>query len=73
MHAKSLQSCVTLCDPMDRSLPGSSVHGISQVRTLELGIHFLLQGVFPAQGLNPSLLLGRQILYHGTTRKAQRT
>ena len=28
------QSCPTLCDPMDCSLPGSSVHGISQVRTL---------------------------------------
>ena len=29
------QSCPTLCDPMDCSLPGSSVHGISQARTLE--------------------------------------
>ena len=28
MHAKSLQSCPTLCDPMNHSLPGSSVHGI---------------------------------------------
>ena len=28
MHAKSLQSCPTLCDPVDCSLPGSSVHGI---------------------------------------------
>ena len=28
MHAKSLQSCLTLCDPMDSSPPGSSVHGI---------------------------------------------
>ena len=28
MHAKSLQLCLTLCDPMDCSLPGSSVHGI---------------------------------------------
>ena len=28
--AKSLQSCLTLCDPMDCSLPGSSVHGIFQ-------------------------------------------
>ena len=28
MHAKSLQSFLTLCDPMDCSLPGSSVHGI---------------------------------------------
>ena len=33
--AKSLQSCLILCDPMDCRLPGSSVHGVSQVRTLE--------------------------------------
>ena len=33
--AKSLQSCPTLCDPIDSSLPGSSVPGILQVRTLE--------------------------------------
>ena len=33
--AKSLQSCSTLCDPMDYSLPGFSVHGILQARTLE--------------------------------------
>ena len=32
---KSLQSCPTLCDPMDCSLPGFSVHGILQARTLE--------------------------------------
>ena len=30
MHAKSLQLYLTLCNPMDRSLPGSSVHGILQ-------------------------------------------
>ena len=30
MHAKSLQSCLTLCHPMDCNLPGSSVHGILQ-------------------------------------------
>ena len=30
-----LQSCPTFCDPMDRSPPGSSVHGISQARRLE--------------------------------------
>ena len=34
MHAKSLQSCVTLCDPVDHSLPGSSVHGILQAKIL---------------------------------------
>ena len=33
--AKSLQLCLTLCDPMDCSLPGSSVHGILQARLLE--------------------------------------
>ena len=35
MHAKSLQSCLTVCDPMDCSPPGSSVHGTSQARILE--------------------------------------
>ena len=35
MHAKSLQSCLTLCDPMDCSPPASSVHGILQARILE--------------------------------------
>ena len=33
--AKSLQSCLTLCDPIDGSLPGSSAHGIFQARVLE--------------------------------------
>ena len=33
--AKSLQSCPTLCDPIDGSLPGSPVPGILQTRTLE--------------------------------------
>ena len=33
--AKSLQSCPTLCDPIDGSPPGPSVHGIFQARTLE--------------------------------------
>ena len=35
MHAQSLQSCLTHCDPMDCSSPGSSVHGILQARILE--------------------------------------
>ena len=33
--AKSRQSCPTLCDPIDGSPPGSSVHGILQARVLE--------------------------------------
>ena len=39
---------------MDCSLPGSSVHGIHRARILEWAAN--LQGVFPAQGSNPSLL-----------------
>ena len=35
MHVKSLQLCPTLCDPVDCSPPGSSVHGILQARILE--------------------------------------
>ena len=33
--AKLLQLCLTLCDPMDYNIPGSSVHGILQARILE--------------------------------------
>ena len=35
VHAKSLQSCLTLCDSVDCSPPGSSIHEILQARTLE--------------------------------------
>ena len=35
MHAKSLQSWLTLCNPMDCGPPGSSVHGILQARRVE--------------------------------------
>ena len=40
--AKSCQSCPTLCNPIEGSPPGSSVHGILQART-RVGCHFLLQ------------------------------
>ena len=47
--------CPTPWDAMDCSLPGSSVHGISQARS-----HFFLQGILLTQGLNPHhLLAGR--------------
>ena len=35
VHAQLLQSCLTLYNPMDCSLPGSSIHGIFQARILE--------------------------------------
>ena len=72
MHAKSLQSCATVCDPMDCIPPGSSVHGILQARILEwiaislsLG-SFQPRGIFPIQESNPpllSLLHWRLVLY----------
>ena len=43
--AKSLQSCPTLCDLIDRSLPGSPVPGILQAKNTGVGCHFLLQCV----------------------------
>ena len=54
------QLCPTLCNPMDCSLLGSSIHG----KNTGVGCHFLLQ-IFPTQGLNPDLLHCRQqMLYH---------
>ena len=49
----SLQSCLTLCDPMDCSTPGSSVHGDSPGKNTGVGCDALLQGIFPTQGPNP--------------------
>ena len=58
------QSCLTLCDPMNCSPPGSSVHGDSPGKNTRVGCHFFLQGIFPTQGWNPGLPHRRQILYH---------
>ena len=58
------QLCLTVCNTIDCSLPGSSVHGILQVRILEWVAIPLLQGIFLSQESNPGLLHCRQILYH---------
>ena len=59
--AKSLQSCLTLCNPMDYSPPGFSVHEILQAKILVWAA--ILQGIFPTQRSNPGFPHGRQILY----------
>ena len=51
------QSCPTLCDPMNCSPPGSSVHGDSPGKNTGVGCRFLLQGSFPTQGSNPYVSL----------------
>ena len=68
-------SRVQLCDSVDGSLPGSSVHGGSPGTNTGVGCHFLLQGILPTQGLNvdrqesdsttwevPNMVLGFKIM-----------
>ena len=70
--AKSLPSCPTLCDPMDCSLPGSSVHRDSPGKNTGVSGHALLQGIFLTQGSNPGLTHCRWILYHLTQQRSPR-
>ena len=56
VRTKLRQSRPTLCNPMDCSPPGSSVHGDSPGKNSEVSCHALLQGIFPTQGSNPRLL-----------------
>ena len=78
--AKSLQSCLTLCNPTDCSPPGSSVHGILQARILEgVAIPFKYKGkashrgrfqatsaqLGPGTGSSTPLLGVNQFIYKG--------
>ena len=67
VHAKLIQSCPTLRNPMDYNPPGSSVLGDSSGRNTGVGYHFLLQGIFLTQELNSFLPHCRWILYHWAT------
>ena len=58
------QSSPTLCDPMDCSLPGFSVHGISQARILEWVTISFSRGFSWPRDWTPALVHCRQILYH---------
>ena len=52
-HAKSLQFCLTLCDPMDHSLPDFPVHGVLQARILEW-LPCCPPGDLPDPGIEPA-------------------
>ena len=54
---KLLQLCLTLCDHVDYSPPGSSVHMDSPGWNTGMGCHALLQGIFPTLGSNPCLFM----------------
>ena len=60
VHSLVTQSCPTLWDPMDCSLPSSSVHGIFPGKSTGMGCHFLLQGIVLTQGMNQGLPHCRQ-------------
>ena len=65
--AKSLQNCPTLCDPMDCSPPGSSVHGILQARILECVAMPASRGSSVTRDqayVSSDSCSGRQVLYH---------
>ena len=62
MYTKSHQSCLTVCDSMDWSPPGSSVHGILQARMLEWVA--MPSRIFLTKGWNPYIsCFGRWVLY----------
>ena len=64
-HAKSLQLCPTLCNPMDS--PGSSVHGILQARILEWVVMPSTRGSSqPKDQTHASYVscIGKQVVYH---------
>ena len=56
IHATSLQSCPTLCDPMDHNPPSSSVHGILQANILEWTA-MPFSGDLPNSGIEPASLV----------------
>ena len=61
------QSCPTLCDPMDCSLPGSSVHGIFQARVLEwVAISFSRGSSWPGNWTQVSHIAGRRFTIWAT-------
>ena len=74
VHYASARSCLTVCDSMDRSLPGSSVHGIFQARILEWVANSFSRGPsWSGDRTHVSWVscIGRQILYHWASWEAQ--
>ena len=67
---KCPQLCLTLCDPMECSLPGSSVHGIFQARTLERVAVSSSRGSSWSRDRTLVSCIGRWVLYHRATWEA---
>ena len=69
--AKLLQSCPTLCDPIDSSPPGSAVPGILQARTLEWVVISFSRGSFRPRGWTQASSIASRRLNLWATREAQ--
>ena len=69
------QSNLTLCDPLDCSLLDCSLFHPWDFPSKNTGVgcHFLLQEIFPTQGLNPGLPHCRQMLYHLSNQRSPGT
>ena len=65
-----IKSCLTLCDPMDYSPPGSSVHGISQARILKWVAISYSRGSYPPKDQTHISCIARRILYHWAIEEA---
>ena len=72
VHAKLLHSCLTLCDPIDCSSPGSSVHGILQARILGWVAISFSRGSSRSRDRTHVSCIGKWILYCWATRKAKK-
>ena len=70
MHTCSVaQLCLTLCNLVDCSRPGSSVHGISQARILEWVAISFSRGSSRSWGRIPISCIGMHVLYHWATKE----
>ena len=70
VHVELLQSCLSLCNPIDCSLPGSSVHGMLQARILEGGVISYSRGSSWTTDQTHVSGTGRQIFHHWATWEA---
>ena len=66
------QLCLNLCNPVDYSPPGSSVHGICQARILEWVVIPFSRGSYQSRDQTQVACIGRCVLYHWAAREAQK-
>ena len=70
-HTEVTQSCLTLCDPIERSPPGSSIHGIFQAWILEwVAVSFSRGSSQPRDGTRVSRIVGRRFTVWATREAA---